>query len=317
MTEASNPLAAPDVILPNFLVVGAMRAGTTTLYQALRSHPSVHMAAVKETNFFVFDRGMLDLPLNEEGARIFESNSVISPTEYVSLFKNAKQAKAIGEVSPSYLYSRGAAARIQMWLPHSRIIILLRDPVERAYSAYLRRAGVATDPDSFLRVAEAEHREFEEGNRLTYYPLIAGSNYSQLLAPYVQRFPHSQMWIEIFEDFWMKPEESLHELQEFLGLERHLNGLPHLNRSGVPRYQVVDTALRKGTSMKGFVKSRFPPGAVRALVNFKQKIEDWSLKDPERLPAPIRSRLLERYFEKNIRETERLIGRNLDSWRRI
>jgi hypothetical protein len=275
------------------------------------------MAAVKETNFFVFDRGMLDLPLDEEGAKILKSNSVISPTEYVDLFKNAKQAKAIGEVSPSYLYSQGAAARIQKWLPHSRIIILLRDPVERAYSAYLRRAGVASDPDSFLRVAEAEHREFQQGRPLPNYPLIAGSDYSQLLVPYMQRFPHSQIWIRIFEDFWMNPEDSLHELQEFLGLEQHVNGLAHLNRSGVPRYQVVDAALRRGTSIKGFVKTRFPPGAVRAMVNLKQKIEDWSLKDPEQLPGHIRYRLLDHYFEKSIRETERLIGRNLDGWRRI
>jgi hypothetical protein len=241
---------------------------------------------------------------------------VISPAAYVSLFKNAEKAKAIGEVSPSYLYSPGAAERIQRRLPHSRIVILLRDPVDRAYSAYLRRAGVAADPDSFLRVAEAEHREFQEGRRLTHYPLIAGSSYAQLLAPYLQRVPDSQLWIGIFEDFWKEPVDSLGELQEFLGIDRQENGLSHLNRSGVPRYQVIDTALRTGAKAKGFVKRRFPPGAVRALVNFKQKIEDWSLKDPEQLPARIRSRLLERYFDENIRETERLIDRSLDGWRR-
>ena len=317
MTEASKPLAAPGAILPNFLVVGAMRAGTTTLYQALRGHPSVHMAAVKETNFFVFERGLVDLPLNEAGARILESNSITSPMEYLGLFKNAEGATAIGEVSPSYLFSPGAAARIHQWLPDSKIVILLRDPVNRAYSAYLRRAGVAADPASFLEVAEAEDREYRRGVRQTHYPVIAGSQYAHLLAPYLQRVPRSQIWIETFEHFWADPEESLKELQFFLGLEPRLNGIAHLNRSGVPRYQVLDAALRKGTGLKSFVKTRFPPAAVSALVNFKQRVENWSLQDPERLPEHIRSRLVERYFLEDIEETERLIERDLDSWRRI
>lgn len=316
MSKASDPPFAHSEVLPNFLVVGAMRAGTTTLYQALRSHPSIFMASVKETNFFVFVDGQLDLPLTRESARVFVSNSVTTPNEYLDLFRGAREAKAIGEVSPSYLFSPGAAARIRHSLPHARIIILLRDPVDRAYSAYLRRAGASPDPHAFLRIAEEEHRKYEEGQRLTHYPLIAGSLYSRLLSPYLEQFSPSRMFIRIFESFWNTPQRSMGELYGFLGLEPILSGIAHLNRSGIPRYKTVDAALRKGTGLKTFVKTRFPPPAVRSLVNLKQRIEDWTLKGPEKLPSHIRSRLVGRYFDQDISVIEQLLDVDLEKWRR-
>jgi hypothetical protein len=273
------------------------------------------MASVKETNFFAFSEGKTDLPLDSRAQATLLANSITSLDKYVALFEGSGSAKASGEVSPSYLYSPGAAARIRDCLPEVKIVALLRDPVERAYSAYLRRSGVASDPGSFMTTAETEHRKFLGGERLPHYPLIAGSMYAGHLGRFLSVIPAPRLWLGIFEDFWSRPDAGFAELQSFLGIQPFQHGIPQLNRSGIPRYRPIDKFLRGGARFKGVVKSRLPAGAVRFLVNVKQRIENWSLSRPETLPLGIRTHLIERYFEEDIQKTEHMIGRDLTRWR--
>lgn len=291
-----------------------MRAGTTTLYQALRSHPSVYMAPVKETNYFVMENGVPELPLDAAGTATLIANSITSTAEYMALFRAGADAVAIGEVSPSYLFSPGAPARILDFLPHVRLIVILRDPVDRAYSAYLRRAGVAPDPETFIQVAEREHEEFLSGRFTAHYPLLYGSMYSTHLEPYLRLFP-GRLKIEVFETFWQDTRKSFAALHRYLGVPPITDAVPHLNRSGVPRFQSIDRVLRRGASVKRVIKQRLPPLAVRLLVDMKQSIENWSLEGAEMLPPPVRSQLIERYFDREIETTERLVGLDLSHWR--
>lgn len=315
MHKDSNLVGQDGVARPTFLVIGAMRAGTTSLYQILRSHPSVFMASVKETNFFAFSEGKTDLPLDPQAEATLLANSITSVDKYVALFEGSGSAKVTGEVSPSYLFSPGAAARIMDCLPEAKIVALLRDPVERAYSAYLRRSGVSTDPGSFMTAAETEHRKFLSGERLPHYPLIVGSMYAGHLDRFLSAIPASQLWVRIFEDFWSHPDAAFAELQSFLDIQPFRHGIPRLNRSGVPRYRRIDKVLRSGARVKGLIKTRLPARTVRSLVNLKQRIEDWSLSRPETLPAGMRTHLIERYFEEDIQKTERMLGRDLTRWR--
>ena len=315
MERQPNAQFSEAARLPNFLVIGAMRAGTTTLYQTLRSHPAVHMAAVKEANFFALENGSTDLPLTQSSADIFVTNSVASPIAYSRLFEGAGDAKAIGEVSPSYLYSAGAHRRISERLPGVRLIVVLRDPVDRAYSAYLRRAGVVPDPEMFLKVAEDEHRAFHEGVPTDHYPLLVGGLYSMHLRPYMHTFSSGQIWVRLFEDLWTDHDRSFAELYDFIEVERIGTDAPHLNKSGVPRYQMLDRVLRGGARVKGYTKRHLPARAVRTLIDLKQRVEDRNLIDPERLPASIRADLIDRYFLTDIEQTEALIQRDLSSWR--
>lgn len=300
---------------PTFLVIGAMRAGTTSLYQLLRSHPSVFMAPVKETNFFAFSEGKTDLPLDSGAEATLLGNSITSLDKYLALFEGSGSAEATGEVSPSYLFSPGAAARIKDCLPDVKIVALLRDPVERAYSAYLRRSEVVTEPESFLATAAIEQRKFLEGERLPHYPLIAGSLYADKLARFLAAVPRSRLWVGIFEEFWSEPDAAFDELHAFLGIQPFQHGIARLNRSGVPRYRPIDRLLRSGARFKGLIKSRLPARTVRSLVNLKQRIENWSLSQPELLPASIRSHLIEHYFAGDIDRTEQILGRDLSLWR--
>ena len=115
-------------ILPNFFIVGAPRAGTTSLYRYLRRHPQVFMPAVKEPHFFA------NINPDPDQRHLFPA---MDEGQYVRLFRGALHYRAIGEASPSYLVTKGAAERIKARVPNAKIIMLLRDPTERAFSHYL------------------------------------------------------------------------------------------------------------------------------------------------------------------------------------
>jgi hypothetical protein len=303
-----------EMKLPTFLVIGAMRSGTTTLYYSLLKHPQVFLANIKETNFFTFHDGYPDLPLTEDASLNLAAISVTTRAAYEQLFRVADSALAVGEVSPSYLYSRGAATRIRSVLPAVQLVALLRDPVDRAYSAYLRRAGAVDDPEAFVRAATGEQLSLERGERLPLYPLIQGGLYAHHLGPYLKEFPRNQLWVRLFEDFW-SDEKGMLELQRHLRIEHfELSSSAQLNRSGISRSQTLDRLLRSSAEAKTLAKRVLPPRMVRSLVNVKQKAEDWNLKPPLRLPSEIRGHLLDRYFEADIRKLEPIVERDLRPW---
>ena len=115
--------------VPDFFIVGAPKAGTTSLYFYLEQHPEIFMSAVKETNYFSYEATVKqNLYYNERGINDWE--------EYLKLFSEAGKKKAIGEASVSYLFYPEVAEAIKAKFPEGKIIIMLRNPVERALSHY-------------------------------------------------------------------------------------------------------------------------------------------------------------------------------------
>ena len=115
--------------VPNFIVIGAARSGTTALYQYLRRHPDIFMSNIKEPNFFAFENCSLDF---EGPGAEFVNNSVASWDDYCALFANAPPGATIGEASPLYLWAPQAPACIKRRLPQVRLIAILRNPIEQA-----------------------------------------------------------------------------------------------------------------------------------------------------------------------------------------
>ena len=124
-----------EVRLPNFIIIGAAKAGTTALYWYLSEHPAVFMSRVKETNYFAY--GVDDAGRLLYGDPDVHRFPVKSLAEYEQLFAEAGAAPAVGEASPIYLECPQAPGRIQELLPAARLICSLRHPVERAYADYL------------------------------------------------------------------------------------------------------------------------------------------------------------------------------------
>ena len=118
--------------LPNFLILGAQKAGTTSLFDYLGQHPEVYPSPIKETHFF--DHG--GVRQTYAGPVRIPGPKIKSLEEYEGLFDGVRDEKAVGEATPTYLYLPGVAERIRHHVPEARLIAILRDPVERAYSGY-------------------------------------------------------------------------------------------------------------------------------------------------------------------------------------
>ena len=301
--------------LPNFLVIGAHRSGTTSLYYALAEHPQVFMSPVKETNFFALANDAIDLASTEFARERMLERSISSADEYAALFRGSAGAIAVGEVSPLYLYSRQAASNIKDSLPDARLVVILRDPVDRAYSAFTRRNTGDQGAESFLDTVDREaamHARGEPTDRLT---LVDGSLYGRHLSEYLKLFNRDQIRIELYERLWSEDGGSREALHGFLGLEPSPAGqVARYNQSGNPRSAQLDRFVRGAPRLKSFVKKKLPSRWVRRAGQARQAIERWNLDKPAGVPREVRSILIDRYFREDVGALEGMTGLDLSRW---
>jgi len=194
--------------LPDFIIGGAPRSGTTWLYELLDRHPDVYMARPlkPEPKFFLVDH------LYDKGLKFYAE----------TWFAGAGDARLAGEKSTDYLESLEAAERIAKDLPQVKPIFILREPADRAYSNYLwtRMNGLETeDLQTALRLEEEREKHLPERWRFARpFSYFSRGLYADLLAPYFQRFPREQMLILRFEDILDRPEELAGQVHRFLGI---------------------------------------------------------------------------------------------------
>ena len=235
--------------LPDFIIIGAQKAGTTSLYAYLSAHPQVRPGLFKEAHFF-------DLRF-DLGERWYRS---VFP-----LRARLNRAHAItGEASPYYLFHPLAAERAASVVPHARLIVLLRDPVERAWSHYRHEVAAGHEQLSFLAALEAESRrlagaeeavrtgtspELAENHRRFGY--VARGRYADQLERWFSVFGRDQVLVLRAEDLFGDPAETWRRTQEFLGLRHALhedfaahNAQPSVNFPAGAR-ELLDEAFRK------------------------------------------------------------------------
>src|SRR6185312_3684389 len=131
--------------LPNLLIVGAAKAGTTSLHALINRHPAAFMSELKEPRFFAYE-GERPEAFGGPDAHILISSIVKTRSEYERLFAGVTDERVVGESSPAYLYSPVAATRIRETIPDAKIIVVLRDPAERAYSHWVDNVGSGWEP---------------------------------------------------------------------------------------------------------------------------------------------------------------------------
>jgi hypothetical protein len=178
--------------LPNFLGIGARRSGTSWLDMLLRSHQDIYLPKQrKEVHFFndYYDRGL------NWYQRFFPSPD------------QASEYRAVGEITPGYLYHPDAPARIQGHIPDCRFIAILRNPVDRAYSQYAQSVRASNDLRSFEEYLDQEPDAFARGL------------YSEQLKRYLQYFPLDNFLILIFERTIKDPAQIRHQLADFLSVD--------------------------------------------------------------------------------------------------
>ncbi|MEJ7640094.1 MAG: sulfotransferase [Singulisphaera sp.] len=204
--------------LPNFIILGAAKAGTTALYHYLGQHPQVCMSRTKETNFLA----LMDDPLDFRGPgdRDYIARfSVTTLDGYREQFRGCEAKPAIGEASPLYLYSPKAPRLIGEFVPDAKLIAILRNPVDRAYSAFLHL--VRDGRETVLDFGEALRREDErvrDGWEHIWHYRRMGCYFAQL-DRYRQIFDPARITVCLHHDFKTKPIVVLRDLFRFLGVD--------------------------------------------------------------------------------------------------
>jgi Sulfotransferase family len=170
--------------MPNFLIIGAAKSGTTSLYHYLNQHPQIYMSPEKEPEFFALEGRKLDFdgPDGKEVInRRIQRNRPTNIEEYRALFEGVSGETAIGEASPWYLYSVQAPSRISYYIPGVKLIAVLRNPVERAYSLflYLRLRGQEPLSD-FSQALQAEEVRKRDNWEWWWYYKDVGFYHAQL-----------------------------------------------------------------------------------------------------------------------------------------
>ncbi len=210
-----------NMAMPDFMIIGTQRGGTTSLYNYLLAHPQIAAATKKEVHFF---------------DRHFQHGIPWYRAQFPSLIQGdmgetiGRQGVITGEASPYYLFHPHAPARAALVVPKTKLIVLLRNPVDRAYSHYYHNIKRRYETLSFEEaLAQEETRTRDEGQRLAadphyfsynhkHYTYLARGMYADQLQRWMNSFPQEQFFILKSEDFYATPDRKLKEIFLFLGL---------------------------------------------------------------------------------------------------
>lgn len=215
---------------PTFLGVGAARSGTTSLYHWLDQHPAIFMSPVKEPNYFSGlhpnfrgpgDEQIINCPLqkNSDGRFIHRHAAIVTSREqYCELFLGAENYSIRGEISPSYLYYPTAVIRIRNQLPESKIVIILRDPVERAFSQYKLFVMNARETKEFVDAIYLEDARIKGGWEYAWAYRGLGL-YSKAVERFLDLFSLEQVGIWLYEDLRQLPAMVYAQICNFLGAD--------------------------------------------------------------------------------------------------
>lgn len=284
-------------MLPNFLIIGAHKAGTTSLHAYLREHPDVFMTDVQEPSFFALEG---QVRVNPDGTLnrpwVQAQGAAFTLEEYEALFSGVTSETAVGEKSPMYLPNPEAPARIHERIPRARLIAVLRDPVERAFSHYRMNVEAGYERASFDDAIAGELAAQPAAPGITRHYVRTGF-YAAGIRRYQEWFPAEQLKVFLYDDLVVDTGAVVEEIFRFIGVDpafrpdtsvRHNAGRPAAGTSRSLRHRAlqlgqVGTLRRRGSEVSTAVSPR-------------------SRRD-----------LIERY-RVDITELQDLIHRDLSSW---
>jgi hypothetical protein len=301
-----------DMALPDFFLIGAPKAGTSALHAALARHPQLFMSPVKEPKYFLCDGP----PPREGGPGDSHSYRewIWRRGDYERLFDAAPATALRGESTPFYLADADAQERIRRVVPDAKLVAILRDPVDRAYSnwAHLWADGLETVED-FVTACEREPRRIEQG-WAPFWRYLSTGLYGRQLAHLYSMFPKDNVHLIRYKWLVDEPQETLNAVCRFLGVQEDV--VSHVPAQNVGTYvapstynRVLRSIFRGGASLG----SLFPPQVWRkASVPLLWLIQRTPQHRPE-LPEAERARLVG-YFEDDVRLLEQLTGWDLGDW---
>lgn len=295
--------------MPNFLIIGAVKSGTTSLYYYLKQHPQIYMSPTKEPSFFAFEESMP--PFQGLSGRGASCDYITNIEAYRALFQEASDEIAIGEASPVYLVHPSAPERIRHHIPEVKLIAILRDPVESIYSAYLmQRLYGAESLADFGQAIRREDADIHKPWRLRQQYIDVGFYYTHLKR-YFDIFDPSQIRVYLYEDFKTNPMSVLKDIFRFLGVDATF--IPDLslkhNVGGIPKNKVWHAFFLIRPVLRPFIPARL---RQHLATNFSHLQRQGLLKPPPP-DSDVRAELIQIYRE-DILKLQDLIHRDLSRW---
>jgi len=299
--------------LPDFLVIGAPKAGTTALHAALAQHPSLYLSTVKEPKFFLTDGpppskggGPGDIPTWRE--------HVWRRADYEALFAPAAPGQLCGESTPFYLYDTDAQRRIRELIPDVKMIAMLRDPVERAHSNWAHLWSAGLDPEGdFVRACAEEDRRVAAG-WAQFWRYTRLGRYGEQLEHLYRVFPKEHVLVLRYRQLVDVPVQTLDEICAFLGVPGGvITEVPRENVTAHPDeslgHRVLSQALR-GAAAAG----RHLPGTTgTVLTSPLERMLQRGARPRQPLTWEQRQALLP-YFESDIRLLEKVTDSDFGDW---
>lgn len=271
----------PERRLPDFLIVGGMRSGTTALARWLGAHPEVYVSPRKEVHFFDlnYERGV---------------------DWYAAHFADAGDAKAAGEATPAYMYREDVPSRIAALLPAVRLLAVLRDPVDRAWSHYWMNREKRRERLSFEDALAAEPDRLATSPTPWRFAYVDRGRYVVQLRRLAELFPPEQFHVFLFDDLRAQPQPTFAAVARFLGVDDTV--LP----PEVGRQANAYRRIRSG--LVADATRRWPPKLRDAVGRLNTQIATYPEMAPETRAA------LRRQFAPWNAELAAWLGRDLSAW---
>lgn len=280
--------------LPNFIIIGAGKCGTTSLHDYLNQHPQIYICPKKETFFFI----------NEVVRSKYKPWGAVTDIEdYRALFADAAEDSVIGEISTNYYAHPESAQLIYNLIPEVKIIAILRDPAERAFSSYQMHVIEGLENRDFARIIDKDIKYVKRGF------------YCAQLRPFFNRFDRHQIKIFLYDDLCKDPTLFIQDLFRYIEIDP--NFIPNMNKrgreGGLPKNKALHNIVTKKNILRTFIASMlklFMP------LELRQKIRSNLVKDNRykaKLSADSRNKLIEIY-RSDILQLQDLIQRDLSGW---
>jgi hypothetical protein len=296
--------------LPNFLIIGAAKSGTTALYFFLKQHPEIFMSTPKELRYFSY---MGEPP--DELPKKYIHQGVVTLDAYEKHFDDSGAEKIIGEASPMYLYVPGTAERIKATIPNVKLLAILRNPVDRAYSAFTHALRDWSETEtSFQAALNKEVERIEAGWDILWHYTQAGFYYNQI-SRYYNFFNKDQIKVVLYDDLVEDAQGLCQHIFEYLEVKPDFtpDTSKRPNISGFPRstkfHQFMNRLFMYDNPIKKLSRQLFPK-------SFRQKVMvNLRIMNMEKREMPEEAKnYLKNLFKEDIKQLEDLIERDLSSW---
>ncbi|WP_089403972.1 sulfotransferase [Geodermatophilus saharensis] len=303
--------------LPQFVIAGAPKAGTTALHAALATHPGLYLSPVKEPKYYLTDgrpppRSRQRGPGDAHSAREW----VWRREDYLRLFDGAPPGTVRGESTPFYLHDRAAQRRLAADVPGIRVVVVVRDPVDRAWSnwVHLRADGLEPEADFGTAVSREDARVAAGWAPFWHYRGLG--RYGEQLRDLYAVLPRSQVLLLRYRQLVDTPRETLDRVSDFLGVEPGVahtvapeNVKPHV--PDTPRYRALARVVRAGAAVGAFAPPQVWRQVSRPLL---AALHAGRVPRPP-LPVEVRRAVLAPLLP-DIALLEELTGESFDDWRR-